>query len=326
MNFKRLAVVTAAAGIVATLIAKRRLHLTSVDFESTSNDRPLDDGSSYVEIDGLRVRTLVRGSGEPAIVLLHGFAASVFTWLDVIDELAERGRVIAFDRPAYGFTSRPTRASWQERSPYSMEANVDLTVGLLDHFDVDRAVLIGHSAGGTIAALTAIAHPDRIQSLVLVAPAIYVDVPPPEWLHRVVDSGLMRRVGPHVAHVIARRTESIMRRAWHDPSRITPDVVEGYLAPFRASGWGAGMWEVVRANRRTHLGSRIERLSVPTLMITGDHDRVVPTRQTVRAAHAIPGAELEVISECGHIPQEEQPERFLEIVTRFIRSQTKLNE
>ena len=275
-------------------------------------------GVEFVEVDGLQVRTLVRGSGEPAMVLLHGFAASVFTWHKVIDELARHGTVIAFDRPAYGFTSRPTRQSWTERSPYSLEANVDLTLGVLDHFSVDRAVIIGHSAGGTVATLTALEHPERVQSLILVAPAIYFDVPPPEWLNRVIASSVMQRCGPHIARGVARFTSPIMRRAWHDPSLITPATVEGYVAPFRSAGWGAGMWEVVRANQRTHLGSKVARLSVPTLMIAGDHDRIVPTKQSIRAAREIPGAELEIVPNCGHIPQEERPDEFLRAAIEFV--------
>ncbi len=323
MRLKRLAGVAAIFAVTA-LITKHRPRLTAITFDSTPDDQLPDDGSEFVEIDGLRVRTLVRGSGKPVILLLHGFAASVFTWHRVIDELANFGTVVAFDRPGFGFTSRPAQRRWTKRSPYSLEGSVDLTIDILDHFRVERAVLVGHSAGGTVAALTALEHPERLQSLVLVAPAIYIGVPPPDWIHRLVDSVPMRRFGPHVARVTARLTELIMRRVWHDPSLITPEVVEGYLAPFRISGWAAGMWEVVCANRRTRLGQRVSSLSVPTLMITGDDDRIVPTRQSVRAARAIPAAVLDVIENCGHIPQEETPEEFLESVTRFLDSHANM--
>ncbi len=320
MRFKRLASVSAII-MAAALIRWLRPRLTAITFDSTPSDHLPDDGSEFVEIDGLRVRTLVRGSGEPVIVLLHGFAASVFTWGRVIDELAKLGTVIAFDRPGFGFTSRPEQRGWTERNPYSLEGNVDLTIAMLDHFGIEQAVLVGHSAGGTVASLTAVEHPERLRSLVLVAPAIYIGIPPPEWIHWLIDSAPMRRSGPHIARVTARFTEQIMRRVWHDPSLITQEVVEGYLAPFRVSGWAAGMWEVVCANLRTRLGPHVDGLTVPTLMITGDDDRIVPTRQTVRAAHAIPRAELVIFADCGHIPQEEKPEEFLESVNRFLDSQ-----
>lgn len=119
-----------------------------------------DSDSRFIEVDGLRVHYETLGQGEPALVLLHGFAASIFSWRQVMGPLAGTHTVIAYDRPAFGLTERPMPGEWQGESPYSPEAQVELTIGLLDRLGVSQAVLIGNSAGGTVAALTALQYPE----------------------------------------------------------------------------------------------------------------------------------------------------------------------
>ncbi len=320
MKLNRLWLGAAVLGGAAILFARRRLPAASVTFNSLDPERDLDDGSQFVDLQGLRVRTRVAGSGPTAIVLLHGFAASVFTWHRVFRQLSELGTVIAFDRPAYGFTTRPVEADWDGHSPYSLKAQADLTIAMLDHFGIDRAILVGHSAGGSVAVLTALRQPDRLQSLILISPAVYSDVPPPPWLRRIFDAALMRHVGPWIARTGARYANPILDRAWHDPSRINAETREGYFAPFRAKDWDRGMWEAARVNHSTGLRDQVGLLRMPVLVMTGDDDRVVPVTETQRLARELPDARLVVVPDCGHIPQEEQPRSFLDAVIPFIRA------
>lgn len=311
------AVALSAAG---ALLARRWLPPTGIAFNSLDPEHALDDGSEFVDLNGLSVRTRVAGHGRPALVLLHGFAASTFTWHQVFTELSRLGTLIAFDRPAHGFTARPIQSKWGGRSPYSLEDQADLTIAILDHFGIDRAILVGHSAGGSVAALTALRHLNRVPSLILIAPAIYSDIPPPPWLRRIFGASLMRNVGPWIARTGARCAHPILNRAWHDSTRITAEIREGYFAPFRVTDWDKGMWEAARVNHSLGLRHQIGALRVPTLVITGDDDRVVPVAESRRLASELPDAKLEVIPDCGHIPQEEQPQLFLDAVIPFIRA------
>ena len=111
-----------------------------------------------------------------------------------------------------------------------------------------------------------------------------------------------------------------MNRAWHDPRRITPEIRDGYLRAFRSMNWDRGMWEAARANRAPGLQRKLASLTTRTLVITGDDDRVVPVKQTERLARELPNASLTVIPDCGHIPQEEQPEALFDILMRFIET------
>ncbi len=306
----------------AAVLAGRQLLPEPVEFNSLETEDAIDDGSQFVDVWGLKIRTRTGGEGRPVLVLLHGFAASVFTWHKVFEPLCELGTVVAFDRPAFGFTSRPIQADRNGRNPYAIDSQPDLTIALLDHLGIDRAILIGHSSGGTIAAMTAMKYPERFESLVLMSPAVYMNVPPPPWMQQLIRGPLMHVIGPWIARTLARLTDPIMRHAWHDPSLITPEIREGYLQPFRAKNWDKGMWEAARANHETGLDHRVGTLRVPALIVTGDRDHVVPVDQSVRLAQEIPNAELAIITDCGHIPQEEQPERFLEVLTEFIRAGT----
>ena len=119
--------------------------------------------SQFVEVNDLTVHYKETGSGEPVFVLLHGFGASLFSWREVMAPLSQFGRVIAFDRPAFGLTERPLPGEWDGQNPYSPEAQVDLVIGLLDALGVDQAILVGNSAGGTVALNTTLAHPERVQ-------------------------------------------------------------------------------------------------------------------------------------------------------------------
>lgn len=258
------------------------------------------------------------GQGEPALVLLHGFAASTFSWREVMAPLARLGTVVAFDRPSSGLTERPMPGDWVGESPYSREAQADLTIGLMDALGIEQAVLVGNSAGGTIAALTALRYPQRIKALVLVDAAIYEGGGSPAWLSPLFRTPQMQHLGPLIARTIRAQGEELLRLAWHDPSRITAEVMDGYRKALQAENWDRALWELTLASRSSDLPERLDELALPVLVITGDDDRIVPTELSMRLAAELPNAELVVISNCGHVPHEECPQPFLQAVTGFL--------
>ncbi len=277
-----------------------------------------DPDSRFVEVNGITVHYKTAGSGRPAFLLLHGFAASTFSWREVVGPMSEWGTVVAFDRPGFGLTERPLR--WDGPSPYSPEAQADLTVGLMDALGIERAVLVGNSAGGTTALLTALTYPERVEALVLVDPAVYVGGGTPGWVRPLLNTPQMRHLGPLLARSIRDWGRDFGRSAWHDPTKLTPEIWEGYTKPLRAENWDRALWEVTRASHPLGLEKRLGEVRVPVLVITGDDDRVVPTEQSVRLAGEIPGAQLAVIPACGHVPQEECPGPFLEAVEAFLQN------
>jgi pimeloyl-ACP methyl ester carboxylesterase len=276
-----------------------------------------DPDSRFIEINNLTLHYKEMGEGEPVFLLLHGFGASVFSWREVMAPLAAEGRVIAFDRPAFGLTERPME--WGSENPYSPKAQVALAVGLLDNLGIEQAIWVGNSAGGTVSMNAALAHPERVQALVLVDPAVYAGGGAPSWIRPLLGTPQMQRLGPRFVRSIGESGMDTIRRAWHDPTLITDEMLEGYRLPLRAENWDRALWYFTTASRESELVPRLQELTMPTLVVTGDDDRIVPTEQSIRLAGELPNAELVVFPNCGHVPQEECPQAFLEAVLGFVR-------
>lgn len=278
-----------------------------------------DPDSRFIEVNGIEVHYKQMGSGEPVMILLHGFGASVFSWREVMAPLAKTGTVIAYDRPAFGLTERPMPGDWVGESPYSPESQTTLLIGLMDALGIEQAILIGNSAGGSIALSVALDHPERVLGLVLVDAAVYSRGGAPAWLQPLIRLPQYRNVGALVVrNLMPARGSSLIELAWHDPSKISAEVLAGYRKALQANNWDRALWELARAPAGREQVGRLIELQLPVLVVTGDDDRIVPTDQSLRLADEIPRAERTVFSACGHVPQEECPEQFLEAVRPFI--------
>jgi pimeloyl-ACP methyl ester carboxylesterase len=275
--------------------------------------------SRFVELNGVTVHYTVTGSGEPVMILLHGFGAYLFSFDPVVEKLAEYGTVIAFDRPAFGFTERPILDSWSGPNPYTNEFASDLTIALMDSLGVEEAILVGHSAGGAVAMLTYYRHPERVQALVMEDAAIFGGGGAPSFISALAWLPQVQRLGPLLVRSIAGESGiSTIYLAWHDDSKVSPDIIEGYKRPLMAQDWDYALWQFTAAAHPLNLDLNLTSISVPTLVITGDDDQIIPTSQSVKLASNIPGATLVVMPGCGHIPHEEAPSAFLEAMVNFL--------
>ena len=114
------------------------------------------------------------------------------------------------------------------------------------------------------------------------------------------------------------RGPQMIELAWHDPSKLQPETIELYKKPLQVENWDKALWEMTLASRASGLAARLDEFTLPTLVITGDDDRIVPTADTIRLAGELPNAALVVITSAGHVPHEEQPAAFMEAVTNFL--------
>lgn len=279
-----------------------------------------DADSQFVEVDGVTLHYKRYGSGEPVMVLLHGFASSTFSFRGVVEPLSQIGTVIVYDRPGQGLTERPIYGEWQGENPYSLDTQTRLLMGLLDKLGIEKAILIGHSAGGGIAALSALEVPQRVEGLVLIDAAVYRGGPEyPNWVSRLLYTPHASWYGPLLLRNFATQGLQLLNNAWHDPSRIPPDAVPGYTRALQAKDWDRGLFELSRAPRTAQIAPRLSEIDMPVLVITGDDDRIVPTEESLRLAQDIPGAQVEVIEACGHVPHEECEDQFLEVTLPFLQ-------
>jgi pimeloyl-ACP methyl ester carboxylesterase len=287
--------------------------------EGTAEPEELaDSDSQFVEVNGVTVHYKRMGQGEPAIVLLHGFGASTFSWEQVMEPLSAYGTVIAFDRPAFGLTERPM-PPYEGANPYSLDFQADLLFGLLDELGFEQAVMVGNSAGGTVISKAALERPERVSGLVLVSAAIYAGGGSPAWIRPLLRTPQMDHLGPLIARQLAgERGDTFIQTAWHDPDRISEEIIEGYRRPLQVQNWDRALWELTKASGPSGVQDRLAELDMPVLVITGDDDRIVATADSIRLASELPDAELVVLENCGHLPQEECPAAFMEAVGVFL--------
>jgi pimeloyl-ACP methyl ester carboxylesterase len=267
---------------------------------------------------------LVAGAegAELGVVLLHGFGSHTMTWRHVLPTFATLGPAIAFDRPAFGLTERPLPGSWPRgANPYDTASQIDLVLALLDAYRIERAVLVGHSAGGALAIEVALAHPERVAGLVLVSPAVVRGGGAPAWTRPLLHTPQMNRIGPLFMRQLAGAPgDGFLRAAYADPDRLAADDVEAYRRALRAHHWDRALWELVKASREPRSLASLPRLALPTLVVSGDADVIVPIDDSERVAAAIPGATMLRLPGCGHVAHEECPEAFTELLGGFLET------
>ncbi len=274
--------------------------------------------SEFVEILDHEVHLVTAGNPESdrLILLLHGFGASAFSFRDVLEPLAEHGFVVAYDRAAFGFTERPE--SW-DVNPYSAAGQLQVIDGLIERFGSGKeVVLVGHSAGGSLAAGYALDNQEKLSGLVLEAPAIYTTGGGPAWFNWVFDIPQLDHLGPLAVASIATSGLDLLDRSYNDPSQITDEVLSGYTAPLNVKGWERAFWEFNKAPRSLGVAERLAELTMPVLVITGDNDLVVATADSIRLAAELPNAELVVIDQTGHLPNEEKPREFATAIIQYL--------
>ena len=252
-------------------------------------------------------------SNPPVIFLLHGFGANTYSFREVVKPLTALGDVIAYDRPGFGLTQRPT--SWEGENPFGSIGQELILDELIAQFASGRdVILVGHSAGGTLAAQYAVDNKDAIQGLILISPAILSGGGTPSWLNWIFSIPQLDHLGPLLVSSIASSGMDLLNEAWYNKDLITDEVKAGYREPLSVIGWEEGFWEFNRAPRAFDVKDRLDEINVPTLLITGDTDTVVPTADTEALASLIKDSVLFVIPQSGHLAHEETPEDTMKAI------------
>jgi pimeloyl-ACP methyl ester carboxylesterase len=246
-------------------------------------------------------------SNPPVIFLMHGFGANTFSYREIIEPLSQLGDVIAYDRPGFGLSERPT--SWDGENPYGSIGQDLILDELIAQFASGRdVILVGHSAGGTLAAQYVVDNKDAVQGLILISPAILSTGGSPSWLNWIFSIPQLDHLGPLLVSSIASSGMDLLNESWYNKDLITDEVKAGYREPLNVIGWEEGFWEFNRATRAFDIKDRLTEIDLPTLLITGDSDTVVATADTVKLAEMIKDSVLFVIPNSGHLAQEETPE------------------
>lgn len=301
--------------------------MTHKDDPDSGRSRP---PSQWVDIDGLTHYVDYGGPDDgPRLVLVHGLGGSLTSWAAIAPALARVGRVIAIDLPGFGRSpGRPRQVT--------LAANQMLLHRFLVQVAGSPAILVGHSMGGTIAAMLSAQHPATTAGLIFVDPAVpwqFQDQTSIRLSHLVGDlvqaastPGEASRQGRAMLEQALRRARAGYERAL----QISPQAIERNLAAIRAriedgqmnsDMLAAAQSLTVTVGRRRDFALMLRRITVPVLMLHGDRDRFVPISAARATARANPTWRLEIATDVGHWPQLEAPEWTLGRILDWLQAE-----
>ena len=274
--------------------------------------------SRFIDVDGVRVHYQEAGDeSAPALVLIHGFASSTLVWSKVFVKLAEAGyRVIASDLLGYGYSAKPRNGE------YTIAGQAKLLTRLLDKLGIPRAIFVGSSYGGAVAATCALDYPDRVEKLILVG-TVNDNRPLAFRLMRLFGSPLFGDVVSPLLigsrRLLRRRMKQVYdRHEWVLDERR----VDARHLPLRAAGTQRAIIRTVRSWDAEHISRDAHLITQPTLLLWGENDQEIPLADGERLHADIPNSRLKVFLECGHLPHEEYPEAFTNVVIDFCKTKS----
>ena len=273
----------------------------------------------YITVNGISCRYMTKGAGAP-VLLIHGFGEFLEIWSFNLEPLSQHHLVYALDLPGHGLSDKP-------RIDYTVDLATEFIIEFMQTLGIERASLIGHSAGGRACLDTAINFPEKVNKLVL------------------IDSGgLSNRVPFHyrlstlpvLSDIIIRPTIKAGLRRGMEKAFYNPDLIEEawldlnyqYMKTPRAKD---ALISLIRSNATFSgprpgvvMTSKLHLVKSPTLIIHGANDRVIPVEDARNASKLIPNSKLEVFARCGHCPHMEKPDEFNKAVIAFLKPDRQL--
>jgi len=281
-------------------------------------DRPVDSlkarwaqpPSTFVSVQGMNVHLRDEGPRDAqTIVLLHGTSASLHTWEGWTHALSAKYRVVRLDLPGFGLTGP------HPEGRYDGATYVAFMRALFDKLALDNVVLAGNSFGGYVAWQTALAD-IRVQRLVLVDAGGYPNPDAKMPLgFRLAKTPVINKL---VAYSLPRSLiEKSLRNVYGDPSKVTPELIDLYYDLARREGNRVAL--VKRFEQAKYASSDdIKKLKIPTLILWGELDRLIPPSHAASFQRDIANSQLVLFPTLGHVPHEEDPQATVTPVLSFL--------
>ena len=263
--------------------------------------QPAQAADKYATVYGAKIHYLEAGSG-PVVILLHGLGGDTSNWAQTVGALAQKYRVIVLDQIGFGKSDKPF-------INYRVGTLVDFLAGFCKELKIEQASLVGNSLGGWTAAAFALAHPEKVDRLVLVDAAGFK----PE---AIIDPRTVNALNPSTRDDVRR----ILSMVFYNKSFTSDAAVDLMFARRIASGDGYTIQRFIDSvvNGYDMLDGKLSALKHRTLIVWGREDLLTPIAMGERFKREIPNSELLVLEKCGHVPQIEKASEFNAAVLKFL--------
>jgi len=271
-----------------------------------------------VDAGGVRTCFVQRGETGPEILLLHGFGSSTYTWRKNLEELGKFARVTAIDIKGFGLTEKPKDGQYNEA------AYVRHVVAAMDALKLRKPILVGNSMGGGIAARVALEHPERCSGLILVdavRPFSRID-----FEAGGVDTTKFKGRSSILAVALVRslltrdRLRGMLESVYEGREPVTDEMVEAYFVPTTIEGAPEALLAMMNPRPDTAKAIPLKDLKCPVTILWGGRDNVIPLAAGEALARDMPKAEFVVWAQAGHMPHEDEPGKFHDLVRSFVSS------
>lgn len=307
---------------------------TAQDIFKTPQELADVDGQ-FIDVSGTEIYFIARGpENGPAVLLIHGFGGSTFTWRDNMDAIAQAGfYVVALDLPPFGLSDKDPELD------FSRSWMADTIAGFMDEIGLESATLVGHSMGGGVIAQFAVRHPEKVDRLVFVAGGIgnlqellENDAEAAESENRTTPMSFLSRIDPKSPFAAAMLRNlltpdaftDILKSAYYREDVVTDEVAAGYQRPLAIENWPAGFlaYQVAEEQNPITLDDLIEATAeIPILIIWGEQDPWVSIRLGEQMRDALAQVRWVTYPNIGHLPMEENTGQFNIDLLTFLREQ-----
>ena len=272
--------------------------------------------SRFVEIDGATVHFQEFGErNDPTLLLIHGYTASTFIWKTVAPELADAGfHVVALDLVGFGYSDKP---KWFD---YKISSQARIIERLMNRLGIGTATLVGNSYGGAVAMTLALDYPERVDKLVLVDAVCNDEV----LANPLLKVAMIPVVGELLAPFVidSKLLQKVRMQGTLAPENhhlITKERIDSSNFPLHAKDAHHSVLTTARNWDACRLQEDAQYIKHQTLIIWGEKDNVIPIHNGEFLYNTILNSRFVVLKNCGHIPQEEKPEIFIELVKEFTK-------
>ena len=305
-----------------TLITIISLIVTAAAFAADTKSggnwaEQMSDMALRYEYESIGINYYEYGSGDP-IVMLHGFGASAYSWRKIADPLAENHKVILIDLKGFGYSDKP------DDDKYSAFDQAEIIAAFIRDQGLQNVTLLGNSYGGGIALFTYLRLMDDgdnpVARLILIDSAGY---------EQKIPSYIAVLRIPIIRHIVTFLTTDrfnanfVLKKAYFNDKLITKEMPTNYAAPMKTKGALSAIISAAKYltdGKVIETSKRYKEIEVPTLLIWGEHDKIIPLFIGKRFDKEIPNSELHIFPECGHVPQEEKPDKVVKVIREFMKS------